>query len=126
MSQSTSMCQTASVVQTSPKVQMVSTIQMTPLAQLASMMQTSSTSQIGGTSIAVTQLTSNVGGSVAVGGLTAADAIILEDSSDDSNGDGSIPKVINNELVSFSYCYLDGCMVMFILLDLHTSSHRLE
>ena len=94
--QSTSMSQTASVVQTSPIVQLLSTIQTTPLTQLASTMQNSSTSQSSGTIMAATQLPLNVGGSVAVDGLTAAEAIILEDSSDDSNGDGSISKVINN------------------------------
>ena len=102
--QSTAMCQTASVVQTSPMVQLLSTRKTTPLTQLASTVQTSSTSQSSGTSMRATQLPSNVGGSVAVDDLTSADAIILEDSSDDSNGDGSILKVINNnEIVSFSY-----------------------
>ena len=100
--QSTSMSQAPSVVQTSPMLQVASMIQTTPLTQLASTMQTSSTSRSSGTSMAATQLPSNVGGSVAVDGLTPASAIILEDSSDDSNGDGSISKVINNnEIASF-------------------------
>ena len=59
---------------------------------------------------------------------TADNAITFVDSSDDDIGSATISKVINNnnEIVSFSYCYLDVCMVMFILLDLHTSRHRLE
>ncbi len=104
--QSTSTSQTASVVQTSPMVQLVSMIQTTPLTQLGSTMQTSSASQSSGTSMAATQLPSNVGGSVAVDGLTPASAIILEDSSDDSNGDGSISKVINNNEIASFYLLL--------------------
>ncbi len=53
--------------------------------------------------------------------------IMFIDSSDDSTGDTNNSKVNgNNEIVSISYCYLDGCMMMFILLDFLTSSQRLE
>ena len=52
-----------------------------------------------GASSAVVQLPSLVAASVAVDGLTAADAIILEDSSDDDNGGASISQVFNNEIV---------------------------
>ena len=41
---------------------------------------------------------------------------ITIESSDDSDADAPIPKVINNEIVSFSYCYLDGCMMMMIFI----------
>ena len=57
---------------------------------------------------------------------TPDNPITFVDSSDDDIGSATMPKVINNEILSISYCYLDGCMMMFILLDLHTSSQRLE
>ena len=59
-------------------------------------------------------------------GRTSGKPIMFGDSSDDSTGGTNISKVIKNEIVSFSYCYLDGCMLMCILLDFVTSSHRLE
>jgi len=64
-----------------------------------------------GASTAVVQVPSLVGGSVAVDGLTPADAIVLEDSSDDDNGGASIPMVNNKEIVSF-YLLLFSCMYM--------------
>ena len=52
-------------------------------------------------SAAVVQLPSLMGGSLVVDGATQANAIPIGDSSDDDNGDASIPKVNNKEIVSF-------------------------
>ena len=60
-------------------------------------------------SAAVVQLPSLVGGSVVVDGLTQANAITLDESSDDDNGGSSIPMVNNKEIVSF-YLLLFSCM----------------
>ena len=57
------------------------------------------------------QLPSLVGGSLAFDGATQANAIPVGDSSDDDNGDASIPKVNNKEIVSF-YLLLFSCMFM--------------
>ena len=64
-----------------------------------------------GVSAAVIQLPSLVGGSVAVDGLTLANAIPIGDSSDDDNGGSSIRMVNNKEIVSF-YLLLFSCMYM--------------
>jgi len=56
---------------------------------------------ISGASAAVVQLPSLMGGSLVVDGATQANAIPIGDSSDDDNGDASIPKVNNKEIVSF-------------------------
>ena len=52
-------------------------------------------------SAAVVQLPSLMGGSLVVDGATQANAIPIGDSSDDDNGDASIPKVNNEETASF-------------------------
>ncbi len=92
-----------------------------------------STSGRGATAAAPTQLPAHVVGmnsidpfSLANNGRTPGNPIMFTDSSDDSTGGTNISNLINNEIVSFSYCYLDGCMMIFILLDFLTSSHRLE
>ena len=59
-----------------------------------------------GVSAAVVQLPS-----VVVDGATPADAITLDDSSDDSTGGATTAKVSNNEIVSF-YLLLFSCMYM--------------
>ena len=64
-----------------------------------------------GASVAVVQLPSLVGGSVAVDGATQANAITVGDSSDDSNGGANTSKVNNKEIVSF-YLLLFSCMYM--------------
>ena len=43
--------------------------------------------------------------SLADDGRTPGNPIMFTDSSDDSTGGTNISKVINNEIVSFSYCY---------------------
>ena len=53
-----------------------------------------------GTAAAPTQFPSLQAGSNSNDG-TLANPITLEDSSDESNGDASISKIINNEIVSF-------------------------
>ncbi len=56
-----------------------------------------------GIAVAVRQLPSQLAGSLTVDGLKPANAITLDDSSDESNGGANISKVINNEIVSISY-----------------------
>ena len=91
-----------------------------------------STSGSSATAAAPTQLPAHVAGvntidpfSLSDDGRTPGKPIMFGDSSDDSTGGTNISKVINNEIVSLSYCYLDGCMLICILLDFLTSSHRL-
>ena len=48
-------------------------------------------------------------------GRTPGKLIMFSDSSDDSTGGTNISAVINNEIVAFSYCYLDGCVMIFIV-----------
>ena len=70
-------------------------------------------------SVAVIQLPSNVGGSLADDKGTPANPISLDDSTDDSNGGANISMVNNNkEIVSFRYCYLVACIWMYD--DLYT------
>ena len=72
----------------------------------------------GGTSMTAIQLPSNVGGSVVDDGFTQANPITLGDSSDDDNGGATTSKVNNNEILSFTYCYLVACIWMYD--DLYT------
>ena len=80
-----------------------------------------STSGSMATAAAPTQLPANAAAvnpidpfSLADVGRTPGNPIMFIDSSDDSSGVTNISNVINNDILSFSYCYLVGCMMTFM------------
>ncbi len=92
-----------------------------PPRKLRRMMSTSGSNA---TAVAPTQLPTNAAAvntsdpfSLADDGCTPDNPIMFSDSSDDSTGNTNISKVINNEIVSISYCYLVGGMMTFLYDD---------